>query len=87
MTTITSLRAQREPTVHDNLRSLFGLPKNAEHKQELSAVLTLEGQEESYVCSLEWLWRSRVSTHILPPTLGWKAVSLPPVSVLSVSGP
>lgn len=51
MTTITSLRAQREPTAHDNLRRLFSVPTNAELKQEITAVLTLEGQEDSYVGS------------------------------------
>ena len=50
MTTITSLRTQKEPTHHDSLRLQFSVPNNFELMQEITAVLTLEGQEESYVC-------------------------------------
>ncbi|KAF8310087.1 TBC-domain-containing protein [Clavulina sp. PMI_390] len=52
MTTITSLRKHREPTPHDNLRALFSVPDDAPYQQEITAVLTLEGQEESYAGKL-----------------------------------
>lgn len=50
MTTITSLRTHKEPTHYDNLRLQFSVPNDVELKQEITTVLTLEGQEESYVC-------------------------------------
>jgi hypothetical protein len=49
MTTIASLRSQKDPSPHDNLRAQFSLPTQVTLQQEITAVLTLEGQEESYV--------------------------------------
>lgn len=49
MSAITSLRSHKEPTALDNIRTQFSLPNYVPLKQELTAVLTLDGQEESYV--------------------------------------
>lgn len=86
MATITSLRSQKEPTALDNIRAQFSLPPYVSLKQDITAVLTLEGQEESYVSPLSPGGTTRrIRPHNASNPAGWQALPVPAVPLLSVS--
>jgi hypothetical protein len=55
MTSITPLRDQKDPTAAEKLLDQFSLPRGCTLKMEISAVLTLQDQEDSYVRLFQWI--------------------------------